>query len=240
MAGIYGGEDDAAVNEDEEDADKPAWDDDIDITDIVPASLKSKKKKDKKRDQDNEDGDGVDVDAIDEDQVDTFKPKGKNKVVDLDELYELDFTDMIGDMPTRFKYTPVLPQTYGMDPVEMLLADDADLNNVVGLRALAPYRRDKGRTWDPHRVTKLQEFRKKLQSKRGYVADGGHERNKCEPQTKRRGKKERLKSKLAETAMVQEDVPSTVAAEVRPVEDGDATPSKKRKRRHKKASAAVS
>ena len=44
-------------------------------------------------------------------------------------------------MPTRFRYRPVAPLDFGLQGIEILLADDKDLNQVAPIRSLAPYRR---------------------------------------------------------------------------------------------------
>ena len=91
-------------------------------------------------------------------------------------------------MPTRFHYTSVTPENYGLTPAEILLATDAELNSYVGLKKLAPYRIDKGgcaclvvsigisstltalggkgkKNWDPKRVQRLKEFHESLHSR---------------------------------------------------------------------------
>ncbi|TPX64443.1 hypothetical protein SpCBS45565_g05866 [Spizellomyces sp. 'palustris'] len=88
----------------------------------------------------------------------------------LDEYYQLDYEDMIGDLPTRFKYRKVPAEDWGLKPLEVLEADDADLNELIGLKKLAPFRRqdlvekDKAK-WSKSRKKRLKEFRKKLSVK---------------------------------------------------------------------------
>lgn len=122
----------------------------------------------------------------------------------------------IGDLPTRFKYTPSAKTAYGLTPVEILLATDAELNALVGVKHLAPYRHGglgnagKGmgqrvralketlaeRKWgeevpDERTVAK----QKHRQRDSGYPARQGD----GEPKAgKRKGKKERTRAKLAE------------------------------------------
>ena len=110
MAKIY--EVDADGINDEE---KPHWDDDIDIGDILPpeenkATEAKKKKKKKKKNKDAEqqvtDG-GVDIDDMDaevepptEDEWDGTEEMRKRKLDEyLDEIYELEFNDIVRPFP---------------------------------------------------------------------------------------------------------------------------------------------
>jgi protein KRI1 len=89
------------------DEDKPDWDDDIDIDDIIPlhtegfADQKGKKKKRKKKET-KEEEDEVDVDAMDaditqpEEEWDGTEEMRKRKLDEyMDELYGLEFNDMV-------------------------------------------------------------------------------------------------------------------------------------------------
>lgn len=60
----------------------------------------------------------------------------------LDELYKLDYEDIIGDMPTRFKYRNVKANRYGLTPEEILFARDSSLKQYVSLKRMAPYIED--------------------------------------------------------------------------------------------------
>ena len=59
-----------------------------------------------------------------------------------DELYKLDYEDLIGDMPTRFKYRTVDKNSYGLSTTEILFAKDTALKQFVSLKKMAPYRQD--------------------------------------------------------------------------------------------------
>ncbi|CAG8597232.1 7379_t:CDS:2 [Paraglomus occultum] len=86
----------------------------------------------------------------------------------LDEYYQLDYDDIIGDMPVRFKYCQTKPSTFGLTAEEILLADDQDLNEYVSLKKYAPYRPDHVVEADVRKYSKkkrLREFRKKLGQK---------------------------------------------------------------------------
>jgi protein KRI1 len=58
----------------------------------------------------------------------------------MDEYYSLDYEDIIGGTPVRFKYKKVDKETFHMDAEEILAADDRELNHAVSLKYLAPYR----------------------------------------------------------------------------------------------------
>ncbi|QRV98074.1 Kri1 family protein [Ceratobasidium sp. AG-Ba] len=230
----------------EDDGEKPTWADDIDISDLVPSisepaadtSTKAGKKKKKKRKHDDDEVDdaGVDPDEMD---ADVERPEVledeeewdgteemRKRVLDkyMDEVYDLDFNDMVGDMPTHFRYAKVEPSTHGLTPVEILMATDAELNSYVGLKRLAPYRKEK---FDPRRPEKLKDFRKTL-ADRGV--NGWDPSNDGEAKTKKRkGKKERQKEK-AKAAM---DEAIKQEAAVRVETSTEAEPAKKkRKRKH--------
>jgi protein KRI1 len=58
------------------------------------------------------------------------------------ELYNLDYEDMIGDVPCRFKYRKVDAEDYGLDDKDILTWDDSMLNQYISLKKLAPYKED--------------------------------------------------------------------------------------------------
>lgn len=79
------------------------------------------------------------------------------------------------------------------------MATDAELNEYVGLKKLAPYRKKRRDEWDPKGAEKLKEFKGKVHERTGVwrstgagVGDGDRGGEK-----KRKGKKERQKAKLA-------------------------------------------
>lgn len=91
---------------------------------------------------------------------DEFKPKiierptesakqkaSKDEIAKLkDALYNLDCEDVIGRLgdpdavKCRFRYTSVMPTSFGLEAREILAADDTLLNAHVSLKKLAPYR----------------------------------------------------------------------------------------------------
>ncbi|KAJ3373938.1 hypothetical protein HDU91_002536 [Kappamyces sp. JEL0680] len=149
---------------------KPTWDEDIDISDIVPnTNLESVSKK-----LELKSGEHIyENNFEDQHQIDASRSKTELQT-DLDkyleEYYQLDYEDLIGDIPVRFKYRNVDPESYSLKTEEILLADDTDLNNVVSLKKLAPFRSQQMKEKDSHKwkITKkkrLWEFRSKLKGK---------------------------------------------------------------------------
>jgi protein KRI1 len=106
-------------------------------------------------------------------------------------------------MPTHFRYVPVAKTPYSLSASEILLADDKDLNEYVGLKKLAPYRKQRD-TWDANRGERLREFKKKVSGRLEEtgandatmedLVDGEHKAK------KRKGKKERTREKAARVA----------------------------------------
>jgi protein KRI1 len=104
----------------------------------------------------------------------------------------------VAGKPTHFRYVPVAKTAYGLAPAEILLADDKDLNEYVGLKKLAPYRKQRD-TWDANRHTRLREFKNRVSERLGeagadvvaaeHLADGERKAK------KRKGKKERMREK---------------------------------------------
>jgi protein KRI1 len=133
-------------------------------------------------------------------------------------------------MPTHFRYSRVEPSTHGLTPVEILMATDAELNSYVGLKRLAPYRKDK---FDPRRPEKLKEFRKGLAARGVYENKWGAGGQAEEKTKKRKGKKERQKEK-ARAAMEE----AIKWEQAQGSEEGQDEPKKKkRKRKHGKGGA---
>uniref|UniRef100_M4BY72 Kri1-like C-terminal domain-containing protein n=1 Tax=Hyaloperonospora arabidopsidis (strain Emoy2) TaxID=559515 RepID=M4BY72_HYAAE len=57
----------------------------------------------------------------------------------LDELYSLDYEDLIGDIKCRFKYRRVQSNDFGLTADEIMVANDKELQQLVALKRMAPY-----------------------------------------------------------------------------------------------------
>ncbi|KAK7052808.1 Kinetochore protein Spc24 [Paramarasmius palmivorus] len=276
MEGLYG--DDAEFNEPDGKYDedgKPIWDDDIDIGDIYfsdddqahGSSSKKDKKKKKKKNGNKAEEDGVNVEDMDADvqkvdddeEWDGTEEMRKRKMEEyMDEIYGLDFNDMVGGLPTRFQYTKVKPEAFALTPVEILLATDKDLNEYMSIKKYAPYRNDA--KWDAKRNERLKELKAKIAKRRNGEAEsdptgihGVAQAQGERPAKKRKGKKERMKMKvLAESEGAGEELEAGPGKRKRTPEwhgedevekvdtGGDESKKKKKRRRHRKKESEAS
>ncbi|KAG5731772.1 Protein kri1 [Termitomyces sp. T112] len=202
MAELYHDDDDV-------DNEKPQWDEDIDIGDIPvdDAEPTKQKKKKKKKAKGEDDEVGVDVDDMDADvkgndnkEWDGTEEMRKRVLNEyMDEIHGLDFNDLVGDLSTRFKYTPVQPDSFALTPVEILMATDQELNEYMGIKKFAPYRQ--AMKWDSKRNERLKELKSKITKRTGKsdFERSGHvdEGNGDRLVKKRKGKKERMRVKAA-------------------------------------------
>lgn len=67
-----------------------------------------------------------------------LEKKLKSKIQE--ELYKLDYEDIVAGMPTRFKYREVEANNFGLSTKEILFARDTTLKSFVSLKQMAPYR----------------------------------------------------------------------------------------------------
>lgn len=152
---------------------KPTWDDDIDIKDIVP-------------DFDEEEKPTMDQDDImeDADEDDDATGNKKSKAQEkrekrrdarkerlrieeaADRNLDLDITLLPGATKknaSRFRYRETSPQSFGLTARDILMADDARLNEFAGLKKLASFRDSEKKRKDQKKLGKkarLRQWRK--------------------------------------------------------------------------------
>ncbi|WWC95448.1 hypothetical protein V866_002312 [Kwoniella sp. B9012] len=203
--GEYGQEDEGPINMD------------ADFIDEEPS--KKKRKKDKKKNKQKERA--IEEPSIEDQPSMTLKDKAQAVKEVMEEYKALDHEDIIGgDLPTKFKYTKSAPVSFGLTPVEILLATDEELNKVLSVKTIAPYRKGgighQGKGLG-QRVRQLKEDlrkrkwgqddgeRKPYKENRGQLtakkeskdgAEGGDEDHKRSK--KRKGKKERKRAAVGE------------------------------------------
>ncbi|KAJ3104604.1 KRRI-Interacting protein 1 [Phlyctochytrium bullatum] len=130
----------------------------------------------------------------------------------LDEYYQLDYEDMIGDLPTRFHYRNVKPDTYGLSVGEILEAPDSALNSFVSLKKIAPFRHPEKLQKDEVVLAKTKY--KRFQEFRNALKEAG----KTEDSSQTGGESKRKLGQAAKKALKrkkQQEEPETMEVEAR-------------------------
>ncbi|KAF0693472.1 Aste57867_15569 [Aphanomyces stellatus] len=258
----------------EEDGAKPTWDDDDDVFGKLPVEDEEEEENEggDEEEADVDDGDdealaeGDDDDGDDDDGDDKVvgadddgKPLTKAEIEAkkkkyLDELYSLDYEDLIGDLPCRFKYREVAKNAYGLTTHDILHADDQELKSVVSLKRLAPFA-DREYAVNRKKVQQLhktlrekEEAKKRKKAKKTGDDDDADDKTDAQEENaepegedtsskkkrKRRGKKDNSVVDVAVAAPVDE-----AADDNEDAAEADAKKPAKKKRKHKKSKSAA-
>jgi protein KRI1 len=107
----------------------------------------------------------------------------KVKAKMMDELYKLDYEDIVAGMPTRFKYRQVEKNSYGLSTEEILFARDSTLKQFVSLKKLAPYREQGEHFTDSRRRRKFREMlQRDLEEDAALAESGKQQRDGSQPE----------------------------------------------------------
>jgi protein KRI1 len=133
-----------------------------------------------------------------------FDAKTKSFEEYFDEYYGLDYEDIIGDLPVRFKYRKVIPNDFGLSVDEVLTVPDKELNAWVSVKKMSQYRaedeelrdltvfRQKGRNYQK-KLNILQSLREP--DPESVVTNGGGEGGRHEKKSKKRKQLSSMESK---------------------------------------------
>ncbi|OWZ11979.1 hypothetical protein PHMEG_00014926 [Phytophthora megakarya] len=248
-------------DEDDDDMEKPTWEEeeDKDLFAYLPVDPEEEEEVEESADKTNDEAEvGDNEEEHEDDEEEDENPKKmtteemqREKQKYLDELYSLDYEDLIGDIKCRFKYRQVQNNDFGLTVDEIMAADDKELKQLVSLKRMAPYA-DAEYSVDHKR---LKSFKKSVRATQEENRRRKHEREAAEvserpgsetDQTKKRKRNKKQKAG-EEEARPKEEMPEADENESEPksknAKKENAEPSapkssdkldKKKKRRSKK------
>jgi protein KRI1 len=136
-----------------------------------------------------------------------------------DELYKLDYEDIVGGMPVRFRYRTVQKKDFGLTTEQILQIEERDMKQLVSLKKLAPYRFDDAFVHGDQRRRFLKNWRKAQVEREEERRE--REKEEAEKRRAERGQKKRKRGrggKKAQRRKAREEASESVAA-TRPSED---------------------
>ncbi|KAK4985325.1 Kinetochore protein Spc24 [Elasticomyces elasticus] len=178
---------------------KPKWDDELDIKDLVPDFENDSTEKPAftlSSDDEAAPGDEESDSTMDEDQATSQKPKTKQNRIKaredakrasrrerrkIEELVNNSLSVSLppsGSGPTAFRYRETSPSSFGLTVKDILFADDAQLNQHVGLKKLAAFRDPEKKSRDKKKLGKkarLRQWRKDVFGNEEGPKDGFEE-----------------------------------------------------------------
>ncbi|KAI9375730.1 KRI1-like family C-terminal-domain-containing protein [Aspergillus egyptiacus] len=149
---------------------KPTWDDDIDINDLVPDFEADEKPAVDVSDveMENEEEDGQQKSKAEERREQKRQARKERLRIEeaVDRNLDLDLSLLPGSSKRNtsgFRYRETSPQNFGLSALDILMADDAQLNQFAGLKKLASFREEEKKRRDQKRLGKkarLRQWRK--------------------------------------------------------------------------------